>query len=146
MLIGDTGLQPSEMRLLFRGKEKEDGEPLHQAGVKDKAKLILVEDPAAREKKIQEQRKLEHIAKTCQAIRNIQGEVDKWALQVCFLLSQLLIQLCSSLHIPLHRICYYPREFVFGFQSRYSVSNFLRSCTKILVFLSMSGDNLSDSN
>lgn len=83
MLIGDTGLQPSEMRLLFRGKEKEDGEPLHLAGVKDKAKLILVEDPAAREKKIQEQRRLERIAQTCHAIGNIREEVDKWASQVC---------------------------------------------------------------
>ncbi|KAG0578548.1 hypothetical protein KC19_4G032000 [Ceratodon purpureus] len=82
LLIGDTGLQPSEMRLLFRGKEKEDGEPLHVAGVKDKAKLILVEDPAAREKKIQEQRKLDRIAQTCQAIGIIRGEVDKWATQV----------------------------------------------------------------
>ena len=83
LLISDTGLQPSEMRLLFRGKEKEDGEPLHLAGVKDKAKLILVEDPAAREKKIQEQRRLDRIAQTCQAIGNIRGEVDKWAAQVC---------------------------------------------------------------
>lgn len=82
LLVGDTGLQPSEMRLLFRGKEKEDGEPLHLAGVKDKAKIILVEDPAAREKKIQEQRRLERIAKTCHAIGNIRAEVDKYASQV----------------------------------------------------------------
>jgi len=87
MLIGDTGLQPSEMRLLFRGKEKEDGEPLHLAGVKDKAKLILVEDPAAREKRIQEQRRLERIAQTCQVIGKIGGEVDNWASQVCLIFS-----------------------------------------------------------
>jgi hypothetical protein len=82
MLVGDTGLQPSEQRLLFRGKEKEDGEPLHLAGVKDKAKLILVEDPAAKEKKILEQRKLERIARTCQAIGSIRGEIDNLATQV----------------------------------------------------------------
>jgi hypothetical protein len=82
LLVEDTGLQPFEMRLLFRGKEKEDSDPLHLAGVKDKAKLILVEDPAAREKKIQAQRRLERIAQTCQAISNIRGEVDKYASQV----------------------------------------------------------------
>lgn len=83
LLVQDTGLQPQEQRLLFRGKEKEDGEPLHLAGVKDKAKLILVEDPAAREKKMLEQRKLEHIARTCQAINKVRGEVDKLSTQAC---------------------------------------------------------------
>lgn len=102
MLVGDTGLQPSEQRLLFRGKEKEDGEPLHLAGVKDKAKLILVEDPAAKEKKILEQRKLERIARTCQAIGSIRGEIDKLATQVCFAHMWLLI--CIYVLVLCHHV------------------------------------------
>jgi hypothetical protein len=82
LLVPLTGLAPKEQRLLFKGVEKEDSEALHMAGVKDKAKLILVEDPAARERKVQEQYKQEKITRSYQIVTSIQAEVDKLAEQV----------------------------------------------------------------
>jgi hypothetical protein len=82
LLVSVTGLTPKEQRLLFKGIEKEDSEALHMAGVKDKAKLILMEDPAARERKVQEQYKQEQIARSYQIVTSIQAEVDKLAEQV----------------------------------------------------------------
>ncbi|XP_041006415.1 BAG family molecular chaperone regulator 2-like [Juglans microcarpa x Juglans regia] len=47
-----TGLEPGEQRLLFKGKEREDGEYLHMVGVRDKDKVLLLEDPATKERKL----------------------------------------------------------------------------------------------
>lgn len=79
LLVQETSLQPSEMRLLFRGKQKDDSEWLHVAGVKDKAKIILVEDPASRERRIEAMRKQEQVAKACKAVDVVRSEVDKLA-------------------------------------------------------------------
>ncbi|XP_038692561.1 BAG family molecular chaperone regulator 4 [Tripterygium wilfordii] len=49
-----TGLQPRKQKLFFRGQEKDDSEHLHEAGVKDKAKILLMEEPASKEKKVEE--------------------------------------------------------------------------------------------
>ncbi|KAL8528141.1 hypothetical protein ACS0TY_005810 [Phlomoides rotata] len=46
-----TKLEPEEQRLLFKGKEREDDEHLHMVGVKDKDKVLMLEDPAIKEKK-----------------------------------------------------------------------------------------------
>ncbi|GAV91848.1 ubiquitin domain-containing protein [Cephalotus follicularis] len=47
-----TSLEPSEQRVLFKGKEREDGEYLHMVGVRDKDKVLLLEDPATKERKL----------------------------------------------------------------------------------------------
>ncbi|KAJ1412714.1 Ubiquitin-like domain superfamily [Sesbania bispinosa] len=47
-----TSLEPREQRLLFRGKERDDNEFLHMIGVRDKDKVLLLEDPAIKEKKL----------------------------------------------------------------------------------------------
>lgn len=47
-----TGLEPREQRLLFRGKEREDSDHLHMVGVKDADKVLLLEDPAIKERKL----------------------------------------------------------------------------------------------
>ncbi|PQM37357.1 BAG family molecular chaperone regulator 4 [Prunus yedoensis var. nudiflora] len=39
---------------LFQGKEKEDEEQLHIAGVKDNSKVLLMEDRKSEEKKVEE--------------------------------------------------------------------------------------------
>ncbi|KAK4804248.1 hypothetical protein SAY86_004065 [Trapa natans] len=46
-----TSLEPREQRLLFRGKEREDTEYLHMTGVGDRDKVLLLEDPAIKERK-----------------------------------------------------------------------------------------------
>ena len=48
-----TGLEPREQRLLFRGKEREDTDHLHMVGVGDKDKVLLLEDPALKDMKLQ---------------------------------------------------------------------------------------------
>ncbi|KFK25675.1 hypothetical protein AALP_AA8G144800 [Arabis alpina] len=47
-----TGLGPKQQRLLFKGKERENDEFLHMVGVGDKDKVLLLEDPAFKEKKL----------------------------------------------------------------------------------------------
>ncbi|KAK9225610.1 hypothetical protein WN943_010652 [Citrus x changshan-huyou] len=47
-----SGLEPREQRLLFKGKEREDNEFLHMVGVRDKDKVLLLEDPAIKEMKL----------------------------------------------------------------------------------------------
>ncbi|KAK4603445.1 hypothetical protein RGQ29_012107 [Quercus rubra] len=47
-----TSLEPREQRVLFKGKEREDDEYLHMVGVRDKDKVLLLEDPATKERKL----------------------------------------------------------------------------------------------
>ena len=47
-----TGLEPKEQRLVFRGREREDSDHLHMVGVKDADKVLLLEDPAIKERKL----------------------------------------------------------------------------------------------
>ncbi|KAK7395752.1 hypothetical protein VNO78_16319 [Psophocarpus tetragonolobus] len=47
-----TNFEPQEQRLLFKGKERDDNEYLHMVGVRNKDKVLLLEDPAIKEKKL----------------------------------------------------------------------------------------------
>lgn len=47
-----TNLEPIEQRILFKGKEREDYEYLHMVGVKNQDKVLLLEDPAIKERKM----------------------------------------------------------------------------------------------
>ena len=58
-----TGLEPKQQRLLFKGKEREDDEYLHMVGVGEKDKVLLLEDPAFKEKKL-----LNNISTSCPTI------------------------------------------------------------------------------
>lgn len=101
LLVHETSLQPNEQRLLFRGKQKDDSEWLHVAGVKDKAKIILVEDPASRERRVEAMRKQEEVAKACKAVGAVRSEVDKLAEKVC----QIQWDLIKSRHsLPLFHV------------------------------------------
>lgn len=77
VLAHETGLEPKEQRLLFRGKEKENDEYLHMVGVKEMSKVILLEDPASKEKKLEEMMKDQGILKACEAVAKVRVEVDK---------------------------------------------------------------------
>ncbi|CAO1940634.1 unnamed protein product [Urochloa humidicola] len=52
MLSLVTGLWPREQRLLYRGKERDDCDHLHMVGVQDNDKVLLLEDPAVKERKL----------------------------------------------------------------------------------------------
>ncbi|XP_021812430.1 BAG family molecular chaperone regulator 2-like [Prunus avium] len=82
VLMVETGLQPGEQRLIFRGKERENVEYLDMCGVKDRSKVILIEDPASIERRADEMRRNAKIQSAHRAISDVSVEVDKLAEQV----------------------------------------------------------------
>lgn len=103
MMIGDlkkaisekTGLDPQEQKVLFRGKEKEDNEHLDVSGMKDKSKVLLLEELTNKEKKPEEvkdspekkhdyPKDSEEMRKALQAIAGVRAEVDKLSERVNF--------------------------------------------------------------
>ncbi|XP_062015800.1 BAG family molecular chaperone regulator 4-like isoform X1 [Rosa rugosa] len=77
ILANETGLEPKAQRLLYRGKEKDDVECLHIAGVKDMSKIMLLEDPASKEKKLEEMNKNQGILKAYEEVAKVRAQVDK---------------------------------------------------------------------
>ncbi|KAK9193566.1 hypothetical protein WN944_004263 [Citrus x changshan-huyou] len=91
-----TGLDPQEQKVLFRGKEKEDNEHLDVSGVKDKSKVLLLEELTNKEKKPEEvkdspekkheyAKDSEEMRKALQAIAGVREEVDKLSERVASL-------------------------------------------------------------
>lgn len=70
-------MEPQEQRLLFRGKQKDDEECLHMVGVKDMSKVVLMEDPASKERKLEEMKRNEGVFRACEAVTRVRAEVDK---------------------------------------------------------------------
>ncbi|KAJ4837716.1 hypothetical protein Tsubulata_027925 [Turnera subulata] len=96
-----TGLDPKQQKILFRGQEKEDEEFLHEAGVKDNSKVLVLEEPLRKEEEAKEikesegtsnlEEKLEaevkvndteEMKKAIGAVAQIRAEVDKLAERV----------------------------------------------------------------
>lgn len=82
LLTAETGLQPDEQKLTFRGKERENGEYLDRCGVKTRSKLILTEDPCSIERRLIETRRNAKIQAAHRAISDVSMEIDKLAEQV----------------------------------------------------------------
>ncbi|KAI3760390.1 hypothetical protein L1987_50785 [Smallanthus sonchifolius] len=68
-------LEAKDQRLLFRGKEKADDERLDMAGVKDMSKVMLLEDPASKERKLNGKNNANVHA--FDAVMKVRTEVDK---------------------------------------------------------------------
>ncbi|CAK7343828.1 unnamed protein product [Dovyalis caffra] len=103
-----TGLESEKQKILFRGNEKEDGENLQEAGVKNKSKILVLEE-VRKEKKLEEMKGSEEtskgpvnengeemsrmevkgneqeMAKAFQAIAETRAEIDKLAERVAAL-------------------------------------------------------------
>ncbi|KAI4303680.1 hypothetical protein MLD38_039280 [Melastoma candidum] len=82
LLTAKTGLRPEEQKLVFRGRERGDGSYLDTSGVKDRSKVVLVQDPLSIEKRYVEMRRDAKIRTTRQAIADVSVEIDKLAEQV----------------------------------------------------------------
>ncbi|KAL2330700.1 hypothetical protein Fmac_018281 [Flemingia macrophylla] len=82
LLVHKTGLQPEEQRLFFRGEEKDNEGHLHNEGVMDRSKLLLLEDAASEERKLEEIRKHNEMLKASEAVAGVRAEVDKLAERV----------------------------------------------------------------
>ncbi|XP_010503878.1 PREDICTED: BAG family molecular chaperone regulator 4 isoform X1 [Camelina sativa] len=78
-IVQKTGLEATELKILFRGVERDDAEQLQAAGVKDASKLVLVEDQNKRVEQQVEQPPLvtEETKKAIAAILAVTEEVDK---------------------------------------------------------------------
>ncbi|GAB4826395.1 hypothetical protein Ancab_009260 [Ancistrocladus abbreviatus] len=81
-LAGPTGLHHQDQKLFFKDKERDSNAYLDVAGVKDKSKIVLVEDPISQEKRYLEMRKNAKMEKAAKSISEISLEVDRLAGQV----------------------------------------------------------------
>lgn len=82
MLSGPTGLHHQDQKLLYKNKERENKTFLDIVGVKDKSKIVLIEDPISQEKRYLEMRKNAKVEKAAKTISDISLEVDRLARQV----------------------------------------------------------------
>ncbi|KAE8664010.1 BAG family molecular chaperone regulator 1 [Hibiscus syriacus] len=82
MLTGPTGLHHQDQKLLYKDKARDSKAFLDMAGVKNKSKLVLIEDPISQEKRLLEMRKNAKMEKASKSISEISLEVDSLASQV----------------------------------------------------------------
>ncbi|KAG5533755.1 hypothetical protein RHGRI_027815 [Rhododendron griersonianum] len=79
MLSGPTGLHHEDQKLLFRKKERDSKAFLDISGVKDRSKIVLLEDPISQEKRYLEMRKNAKMEKASKSISEISLEIDRLA-------------------------------------------------------------------
>ncbi|KAJ1433700.1 Ubiquitin-like domain superfamily [Sesbania bispinosa] len=79
MLSGPTGLHHEDQKLFYKDKERDSKAFLDIVGVKDKSKIVLVEDPISQEKRFLEIRKNAKMEKAAKTISQISLEVDRLA-------------------------------------------------------------------
>ncbi|KAG7533890.1 BAG domain [Arabidopsis thaliana x Arabidopsis arenosa] len=77
MLTGPTGIHHQDQKLMYKDKERDSKAFLDVSGVKDKSKMVLIEDPISQEKRFLEMRKIAKTEKASKAISDISLEVDR---------------------------------------------------------------------
>ncbi|KAL5097016.1 hypothetical protein RYX36_001343 [Vicia faba] len=82
LMSDETGLKVEEQRLIYRGKERENGEYLDVCGVKDKSKLVLIQDASSIERRFIQMRINAKIQTANRAINNVCLELDQLEEQV----------------------------------------------------------------
>ncbi|XP_023542885.1 BAG family molecular chaperone regulator 3-like isoform X1 [Cucurbita pepo subsp. pepo] len=82
MLVGPTGLHHQDQKLFFKKKERDSKAFLDISGVKNKSKIVVMEDPISQERRYVEMRKNAKMEKASKSISEISLEVDKLAGQV----------------------------------------------------------------
>lgn len=79
-----SGLEGCEQRILFKGKEREDNEFLHIVGVKDASKVVLMEGPTSRERKMEKVGRDRGMTMASEAVMRVRAEVDKLSEKVIY--------------------------------------------------------------
>ncbi|XP_072976249.1 BAG family molecular chaperone regulator 3-like [Typha angustifolia] len=82
MLSARTGLHPEDQKLVYKDKERDSKAFLDTCGVKDRSKIVLLEDPTAQAKRLLEMRRTDKMEKAAKSISRISLEVDKLASKV----------------------------------------------------------------
>ncbi|KAF0902393.1 hypothetical protein E2562_016232 [Oryza meyeriana var. granulata] len=85
MVAARTGLHPDDQKVMYKDKERDSKAFLDMAGVKDRSKLVVVEDPEARARRLIEERRNGHLEKAAKAVAAVTAEVDKLAPKVASL-------------------------------------------------------------
>ncbi|KAL7583722.1 BAG family molecular chaperone regulator 2 [Lactuca sativa] len=82
MLSGPTGLHHEDQKLMYKDRARDSKSYLDAVGVKDRSKMVVMEDPISQEKRILEMRKNAKMEKAAKSISDISFEVDRLAGQV----------------------------------------------------------------
>ncbi|GJN15538.1 hypothetical protein PR202_gb02459 [Eleusine coracana subsp. coracana] len=82
LLSEKTGLHPDDQKVVYKDRERDSKAFLDVAGVKDRSKMVMVEDPAAKAKRILEERKNSKAQRAAKAIHRVSQDVDKLASKV----------------------------------------------------------------
>ncbi|KGN65887.1 BAG family molecular chaperone regulator 3 [Cucumis sativus] len=82
VLTAETGLEVEAQKVIYRGRERENGEYLEGCGVKNRSKMELVEDPASIERRYIETKRNAKIQSAHRAISDVSMDLDKLADQV----------------------------------------------------------------
>ncbi|KAI3817951.1 hypothetical protein L1987_11753 [Smallanthus sonchifolius] len=82
MLTGPTGLHHEDQKIIYKDKERASKTFLDVVGVKDKSKMVVLEDPISRERRQIEARKAAKLEKAAKSVSDIRVEVDGLAGQV----------------------------------------------------------------
>nr|XP_043614480.1 BAG family molecular chaperone regulator 1-like [Erigeron canadensis] len=82
MLTGPTGLHHEDQKLMYKDKARDSKSYLDVAGVKDRSKMVVMEDPISQEKRLVEMRKNAKMEKAAKSISDVSFEVDRLAGQV----------------------------------------------------------------
>jgi hypothetical protein len=77
MLSSRMGLHPEDQNLVYKDKEWDSKAFLDMADVKDRSKMVLLEDPAAQAKRLLEQRHADKAERAAKSISRISLDVDK---------------------------------------------------------------------
>jgi hypothetical protein len=77
-----AGAHPEDHKVLYKGKEQDPKAFLDMAGVKDRSKIAVVDDPEARARRLIEERRQGHLQKAGKAVAAVAAEVDKIAPKV----------------------------------------------------------------
>jgi hypothetical protein len=75
-------LHPDDQKILFKDKERSSKAFLDIAGVKDRSKLTVLDDPEARSRRLLELRRTEKADKASKSISCVSHEVDRLAAKV----------------------------------------------------------------
>ncbi|KAF8759486.1 hypothetical protein HU200_010536 [Digitaria exilis] len=82
LLSERTGLHPEDQKVVYKDKERDSKAFLDMAGVRDRSKMVLLEDPAAQAKRLLEQRRTDKAERAAKSISRISLDVDKLATKV----------------------------------------------------------------
>ncbi|XP_062192844.1 BAG family molecular chaperone regulator 1-like [Phragmites australis] len=82
LLSEKTGLHPDDQKVVYKDKERDSKAFLDMAGVKDRSKMVMLEDPAAKAKRLLEERRTSKAERFAKSISRISLDVDKLASKV----------------------------------------------------------------